>query len=228
LKVSIKQDGTYLLSKLIGGSKQVDAWGVGSLVTGKIRTALSGSKSGETAVMGVRGAAATRPPAEVEWIEAAESSEYLEKGKAFLQRTQYSEALGAFNEGLSVSHDEEGQLFFYYIGYTQYLQGHTALALKTLERVNVDPERSYYADLILLRGRLLIESLSFEEALGLFGAHINRCPEGDLTQALLLLSSFCYRRLGDLNEARSALQRSYALDPSTELGSEARRLLQEL
>jgi len=177
--------------------------------------------------MGVRGAAA-ESGAEIEWIEAGGSAELLQEGLALLEKTRYSEALDVFNEGLSISYGEEEQLFLYYVGYTQSLDRQFALALNTLERVEVDPQSSYYSDLILLRGRMLIESLAFEEALEFFKTHTNRYPEGDLTQAVLLLSSYCYRGLDDTFQALQVLQRVRDLNPDSALGIEAQRLMEEL
>jgi len=227
LKISVKQDGIYMLSDLVGSSKQVSSWGLGNLVSTKIKTALTSSGSGQTAVMGVRGAAAGGET-DIEWIEAGGSAELLQEGMTLLEKARYNEALDIFNEGLAISFGEEEQLFLYYVGYTQSLKGHPALALNTLEMVEVDPQSSYYSDLILLRGRMLIESLSFNEALEFFKSHTNRYPEGDLTQAVLLLSSYCYRGLEDTFQALQVLQRAYELNPDSALGKEAQRLMGEL
>ena len=227
LKISVNEDGIYLLSDLVGTSKQVSSWGLGNLVSTKIKTALTSSGSGQTAVMGVRGAAAGGET-DIEWIEAGGSAELLQEGMALLETARYNEALDIFNEGLSISFGEEEQLFLYQVGYTQSLKGHSALALNTLERVEVDPQSSYYSDLILLRGRMLIESLSFNEALEFFKSHTNRYPEGDLTQAVLLLSSYCYRGLDDTFQALQVLQSAYELNPDSALGKEAQRLMEEL
>ena len=227
LKISVNEDGIYLLSDLVGTSKQVSSWGLGNLVSTKIKTALTSSGSGQTAVMGVRGAAAGGET-DIEWIEAGGSAELLQEGMALLETARYNEALDIFNEGLSISFGEEEQLFLYQVGYTQSLKGHSALALNTLERVEVDPQSSYYSDLILLRGRMLIESLSFNEALEFFKSHTNRYPDGDLTQAVLLLSSYCYRGLEDTFQALQVLQSAYELNPDSALGKEAQRLMEEL
>ena len=227
LKISVKEDGIYLLSDLVGYSKQVSSWGLSNLVTTKIKTALMSSSSGQTAVMGVRGAAADSET-DIEWIEAGGSAELLQEGMALLEKARYNEALDIFNEGLAISFGEEEQLFLYYVGHTQSLKGHSALALNTLERVEVDPQSTYYSDLILLRGRMLIESLSFNEALEFFKSHTNRYPEGDLTQAVLLLSSYCYRGLDDTFQALQVLQRAYELNPDSALGKEAQKLMEEL
>jgi hypothetical protein len=228
LKISVKEDGIYQLSDLVGASKQVNSWGLGSLVSTKIRSALTSSPaSGETAVMGVRGAVA-ESGAGVEWVEAGGTEELLQEGMELLEKTRYSEALDVFNEGLSIACGEEEQQFLYYIGYAQALQGYSALALNTLERVDVDPQTNYYSDLVLLRGRMLIESLAFEEALEFFKTHTNRYPEGELTQAVLIMSSYCHRGLDDTFQALQVLQRAMELDPDSALGKEARRLMEEL
>ena len=227
LKISVKEDGIYLLSDLVGSSKRVSSWGLGDLVSTKIKTALISSGSGQTAVMGVRGAAAGGET-DIEWIEAGGSADLLKEGMTLLEKARYSEALDIFNEGLAISFGEEEQLFLYYVGYTQSLKGQSALALNTLERVEVDPQSSYYSDLILLRGRMLIESLSFNEALEFFKSHTNRYPEGDLTQAVLILSSYCYRGLDDTFQALQVLQRANELNPDSALGKEAQRLMEEL
>jgi tetratricopeptide (TPR) repeat protein len=226
-RISVSQPGTYLVSDLVNSSKKVASWKLSSVVGGKIKGAITGGEKSGTAVMGVRGAAAGEP-ASVEWIESSGAEEAIAQGKALMDSGRYEEALKTFQKALGEAYAGEEGTLLYYQAEVYSLQGRTALALRTLNRVNVQPQESLYSDMVLLKGRLLLESLAFNDALELFDAQLRLNPEGDFAQALLIMSSYSYRGLGLTGGAREALEKAQAMNASSELGKEAATLLKEL
>jgi tetratricopeptide (TPR) repeat protein len=226
-RISVSQPGTYQVGDLLASSKKVASWKLGSVVGGKIKGAIAGGEKSGTAVMGTRGAAAGES-ASVEWIESSGTEEAVAQGKALMDSGRYDEALKTFQKAQEEAYAGEEGTLLYYQAEVYSLQGRTALALRTLSRVNIQPQEGLYADMVLLKGRLLLESLAFNDALELFNAQLRLNPEGDFSQALLIMSSYSYRGLGLSGGAREALEKAQAMNASSELGKEAGELLKEL
>ncbi len=226
LTIAISEDGTYLIKDLMGASKEVASWGVGSLISHKIKTALASSQGGQSAVMGVRGSITSE--AEIDWMEEDEADEFLGRGNELFTAERYVEAVEVFKQGLEVADFEKEDLFLYYIAQSYTLMGEKALAIKTLSDTVFDHRSAMYTNLVLLKGSLLIESLAFQEALEIFKSHLQHYPEGGTAQAILILSSFCYRGLKDLDLAKDSLQKAVEVNPESELAREAKRMIWEL
>jgi tetratricopeptide (TPR) repeat protein len=226
-KFSISQPGSYLARDLLAASKKVASWKLGSVVGGKIKGAVAGGPKGDTAVMGVRGAKQGEPD-KIEWIEAGGAEEAVAQGKALMDSGRYEEAQKTFKKALEEAYAGEEGTLLYYLAQAYSLQGQAALALRTLDRVDIRPQESQYADMVLLKGQLLLESLAFNDALEMFDRQLELNPDGDFAQALLILSSYSYRGLGRTGEAREVLEKARQMNESSELGKEASQLLQEL
>jgi tetratricopeptide (TPR) repeat protein len=226
-RLSVSQAGTYLVGDLLAASKKVASWGIGQVVSGKLKGAVAGGPKGDsTAAMGARGAAAGAPT--VEWVEASGSEEALTEGRSLMEAGRYDEALKVLQEALKEAYAGEEATFYYYIASTYSRQQRTALALRSLNRAKIEPQEPLYTDLVLFKGQLLLESLAFGDALSLFDSQLRLNPEGGFAQALLILSSYSYRGLGKGEAAREALQKAVRLDASSELGREAAGLLSQL
>jgi tetratricopeptide (TPR) repeat protein len=226
-RIAVSQPGTYLVSDLLRASKKVASWQLASVVGGKIKGAIAGGQKSDTAVMGARGAKQGEP-ANIEWVEAGGAGEAVAQGKALIDSGRYEEALKTFQKALQEAYAGEEGTLLYYLAAVYSLQGRTALALRALDPVNIQPQESLYTDMVLLKGRLLLESLAFNDALQLFSRQLKVNPEGDFAQALLILSSYSYRGLGQTAGAREALEKALQMNGSSELGKEASLLLEEL
>ena len=156
------------------------------------------------------------------------SEEALSEGRSLLEAGRLDEALKVLQDALKMAYPGEEGIFYYYIASAYSGQQRTSLALRTLERAQLEPQEPLYADLVLLKGQLLLESLAFADALALFEGQLALNPDGSFAQALLILSSYSYQGLGRSQGAREALQKAVSLDSSSELGREAARLLTQL
>ncbi len=226
-KISISRPGAYLASDLVAASKKVAAWQLSSVVGGKIKGAVAGGPKGETAAMGVRGKQQGEPD-KIEWMEGGVAEEAVAQGKALMDSGRYEEAQKTFQKALEEAYAEEEGPLLYYLAQAYSLQGRTVLALRALDRANIQQEEGLYTEMVLLKGRLLLESLAFGDALQLFDRQLKQNPEGNLAQAMLIMSSYSYRGLGQTAQARDALERALQMNSSSELGQEASRLLKEL
>ncbi|OHD20801.1 MAG: hypothetical protein A2V99_04935 [Spirochaetes bacterium RBG_16_67_19] len=227
-RFAVSQPGVYLAADLVAASKKVASWQLGKVVSAKVKGTVAGGAKGDgTAAMGARGAAAGAP-ATVEWVEASGSEEALSEGRSLLEAGRLDEALKVLQDALKAAYPGEEGVFYYYIASAYSGQKRTSLALRTLERAQLEPQEPLYTDLVLLKGQLLLESLAFADALALFEGQLVLNPEGSFAQALLILSSYSYQGLGRSQGAREALQKAVSLDSSSELGREAARLLTQL
>jgi hypothetical protein len=227
-RLSVSQPGVYLVADLVSASKKVASWQLGKVVSGKLKGAVTGATKGEgTAAMGARGAAAGAP-ATVEWVEATGSEEALTEGRSLIEKERLDEALKVLQDALKEAYAGEEGTFCYYIASVYSRQQKTALALRTLERARIEPQEPMYADLVLLKGQLLLESLAFTDALALFDSQLRLNPAGEFAQALLIMSAYSYQGLGRDQGAREALEKAVSLDSSSELGQEAASLLSQL
>ena len=119
--------------------------------------------------------------------------------------------------------EDESRCLFY-IGTCYTLQGDTLTALEHVERIAPDAGEDFYGDLVVLYGKLLVESFSYREALGWLERHGEESSEGDVLQMVELLKGLAYRGLKDGENARIHLMKAYTLDPDSNAGRMAETL----
>ncbi len=224
ITITINQSGTFLLSELISASGEVSSWGIGPLITTRLNV-ISGKRQHRVeAVMGVRGAVSDSQ--ELQWMDSEEDEDLIEDGRKLLEDGHYDQAIAAFREAMDLSFDnEERENILFQIAYAHSLAGRTARAFVILAGLNPGLEKSYYHNYVLLKGNILLETLSFRQALDLFNSYLSAAPGGEVVQAVHFLSFFCYQKLGMEQQAARALSDAVKVDPGTEIGYAAGRLL---
>lgn len=234
MRLTLTEPGVYSIADLLDSNKRVASWGIGSVLGSKLGALTGESKQGKTAVMGVRAAAADSGP-ELNWMD--EGEELLAEGKLLLQSGDYEEAVEIFEEGYDFADIDEEQQFLFHIGYAYALQGRNAQAMKYLARVEAEIYAPYFADLVLLKGQLLVQSLSFQAAIELFDLYLTSLSSGRLSggdlpggqhkQAILFLSAIGRQGLDDEAEAFTLLKAARDLDPASEIGRAAAERLNQ-
>lgn len=226
ITVTISQEGTFLLKDLMEGASEVSSWGIGSLIDSRLKT-LSGEKQvSQEAVMGVRGAAGDEQ--ELTWMDWEGDEDPKERGDNLLKEGRYDEAGEAFQEAYGMCFDsEEKEELLFNIACAYSLGGRNAQALAILSGINPGSGKAYYHNFVLLKGNLLLEVLSFRQALDLFDSYLRGAPEGEAAQAVHFLSFFCYQQLGLEEKALQALSAAVRLDASSDIGNRAERMLAE-
>ncbi|MBA7654272.1 hypothetical protein ES703_62148 [subsurface metagenome] len=225
VRITLSKAGNYYSNDLLSASQEAFEWGIGVLLSVKLLSIFEGMPEREASTMGVR-AEKVEDDYEFEWVD--EEEELLEEGKRLLESFQYEEALAVFQEGLDLADDQDAAVFHFYIGYSYSMLGRSGFALEILKRIEPDTGESYYADFALLKGKLLIESRSFADALRLFDAYLKVFPEGNNAQSAYFLSAFCSKKLGKLKDAAFRLEKAYALDPESELAEKAQKMGQDI
>jgi tetratricopeptide (TPR) repeat protein len=219
--ITLSDDGTYNTQSLLRSGQKIASWDIGSVVNSKLSKLITPGEQGQTAVMGVRGAAADED--QVTWVE--EGGEYLEKGKQLLLNGLFDEAIPVFKEGADWALTaEERYEHLFYAAYAHSLKGDNAVALIMLEDVEAGIDSPFFPDYVLLKGKLLIENLAFEDALSLLAKYLKYPDMGETTQVVHFLSAVCYQGLDKIGEARKSLEAAYKIDTSAEYGQTAQRM----
>jgi tetratricopeptide (TPR) repeat protein len=225
VRLTLSSAGTYRVADLLASSRRVASWGVAALMSDKLKTIAQSGQKGEVTTMGVRGAEAGAVT--LEWMEGGQ--ETVEQGQVLMAAGKYEQAARLFEEGLDSALDQqEEQTLLFYAGYSWALAGRDTQAWRHLLRVQDDPRSAWFSELVLLKGRLLIESLSFRQALDLFDRYLQSYPGGAQIQEVTFLSGLCWAGLGDSGQAQALLRRTWEIDPSSAVGREAQKQLQSL
>jgi len=223
--ITLNKDGTFSVETLLTSGREVAAWNISSLVNSKLGRLISPDQQQSTAVMGVRGDAAGEE--ELTWME--EGEEYLEEGKELIRTGDYEEAIEVLQEGADYSFsDEEKEEYNFYIASAYALEGKSAPALLMLTDMNTGPSAPYYSDYVLLKGKLLIESLAYKKALLLFDQYLKNPDRGETAQLIYFLSALCNQRLEKRQEAIRNLEAAYKINNSSEYGRAAKRMMDNL
>jgi tetratricopeptide (TPR) repeat protein len=225
-RIILNQEGVFQLRDLLRASDEVAGWGIGRMVGSRIG-ALTGEKQERTeAVMGVRGA--VQDSDEIEWMDSEGEGDPLARAQALIDEGLYDEAVAAYQEALEASFDpaEKSELSFR-IAHAHVLAGRSGQGLRLLAELRPDSGGAWYEDYVLLYGSLLMESLAFKQAAGLFESYLRSGRGGPGEQAVHYLAYFCYAKLGLAENARQALVSAVRLGKDTDLGLQAEKLLLE-
>ncbi len=223
--VTLSDDGTYNTQNLLRSGQKIASWDIGSVVNSKLSKLITPGEQGQTAVMGVRGAAADKD--QLTWVE--EGGEYLEKGKKLLADGLLDEAIPVFKEGADWALTEEERYeHLFYAAYAHSLKGDNAVALIMLEDMQLGSNAPIFTDYVLLKGKLLIENLAFADALDLFSEYLKHPDMGETTQVVYFLSAVCHEGLDNKDQALKFLQDAYKIDANSEYGRAAKRMMGSL
>ena len=223
--VTLSDDGTYNTQSLLRSGQKIASWDIGDVVNSKLSKLLGPGQHGETAAMGVRGAEADQ--SELTWVE--EGEEFMEKGRKLLADGLFDEAIVAFKNGAdwALTEDERSEYLFY-TAYAHSLKGDNALALIMLEDLALASKSPIFTDYVLLKGKLLIENLAFNDALELFSEYLKHPDMGETTQVVYFLSALCQDGLDNKSQAEKFLQDAIKINASSEYGKAAQRMMGSL
>ncbi len=223
--ITLDRDGTYSVADLLRSGKQVAGWNLGGIVNSKLNKLVAPSQEGQTAVMGVRGAA--QGEQQLEWVD--EGEQYLKRGKDLLGKGEYLAATDVLLEGAELAFSkEERQEYLFYAAYSQNQAGNNGRALALLEQVDGRPGMPFFGDYVLLKGRLMIEGLDFEGALALFDQYLRQPGSDETQQVVRFMKALCQQQLGRTSDARQTLEGAWRLDPGSEYGKAAKQMLDSM
>jgi hypothetical protein len=237
--ITLYETGIYTLAELAVTAKQAKSRQFLHTVDDRIKNIVEGNNYHHTSAAGLRGfeqGARGGDFDEVEWATddggndtGAQEIDPITQGQNLLAQKQFDKAIAHFQKMLIEWKYPEAKPFFtYYLAYAYAEKGQNARALKLLDSMTVTNGHILYADYVLLRGRLLLESFAYKSALELFEQYLAHNAEGENTQAVLLLASYCQKGLGAAAMQKEFLVKARDIDPDSPLGKEAAKLIEDL
>jgi tetratricopeptide (TPR) repeat protein len=223
---TISAKGIYNLHTIMTKSEDINSWNIGTMIEKKLALMIEDDMTQYEATMGVRGDETTDPD-DIDWMESSEYTVW--EGQKLIDAGEYEKALEYFHNAFLNAFDEnEENEYLFYIGYCYALLGEKIHALISLSKIDIQEDVSYYGHFILIKSRLLAESLSFQKALDLTGTYFKKFPKGEYAQALNFLCAYCFTETNNRKEAITHLKRAYELDPHSPIGREAKTQIKKL
>lgn len=222
VKITLDKDGVYDVSKLVGQLEKAGKWGLQAASLAKLLKS-DEAESRQSSVMGVRGD--IQDAEDVTWVD--DDAEFLEQGKALYEKGQYQKAMDTLGEGAEwygSNYDE----ILYYKALCELQTGKSREMRESLSEINPSPEDDFYENYVILYGNLLIESQDYSEADTLFNTYLDESKTKTGEQTVILLSAFCAVQLGDLDGAKTKLQKAIDLNPGSKEGKKAADLLNSI
>ena len=224
-RLTISNPGAYSLKDILSQKKRVSSLGFGTVVQNTYKYVAGKQKSTNSAVMGVRGAKADDSN-DVAWMH--EEDEQLSEGKDFIKAKKFKEAALVLEDGFKNADPDSEQEYLFYLGYSYAMLGDNGKALKYLSGVHADGSEDYFGDYVLIRGQLLLDSLSYKKALELFNRYISAYPDGENIQVSYFMAGICFNELGKKDKARDSFKRAERINPNSEVGKAARQVINKL
>lgn len=226
--ITLTREGTYPLEKMVEESEQREKVGFGSILSGKLETALKGTKHKEQSVAGgVRGSEAVENEG-MSWM-TSDTAALIASGKEELAGGDVEAALSLFQEAYDYALDDEemGMAAFYLAGCYD-LKGEKETALSLLEDVKLSLDSELYTDFHVLKGKLLVETFAYAEAeRSLSGFQFSRADEESSQLLYLLLGVSCFGQ-DKTDAARKYFTKAKGIDPDSETGKAAAELMKNL
>lgn len=222
--ISISQPGTYALGALIAQKTRMQSAGVGSALAGKLATLFS-APTHQGAVLGVRGAKVTDNGG-TSWV-TSEAAIYVDSGKQYIEAGNYPKAIEQLKQAVDDASDAELPETRYYLAYAYALAGDTRDALKQIRGVKPS-EIASAADLVVLKGKLLLDTNAFRQDIDWLGSNAALIgADSDRAPLYYLLLGLSFRGAGNAVSARSNFQKVVSLAGKSELGKTAEKLLRQ-
>lgn len=228
--ITLMKPGIYNLADILKQARNSDSYGFDSMVTMKLKAIIDETaEDGQETNMGVRANAVE------DYIDDDVIQELFDLADEEMKKENYDKAIRLFKDAIdAVEITDPGadsmHMFYYYIGYCHSQKGEDTKALSYLIKIDVDTEAPYYADYVLLYGKLLIKSFAYSDAIILFTDYIskNKNNKSPILQDVYYLVSICYINLETIPEALIHLKKAEDLAPGSEVGRKARDIINKL
>ncbi|MBN2049278.1 MAG: hypothetical protein JW760_02435 [Spirochaetales bacterium] len=225
----LTRPGIYTVEEMLSSRQTMNNSGLGNLVTGKVSALFSERATGPDTVGGIRASEAVAGPT-VDWM-TSEAADMISRAREMITQEDYQKAMDLLNEAMDYAVDEyeEGEISFYR-GYIHTVNGKAGRALAEFGAIDPDPDQTFYDNLYLLKGKILIDSFAFDEALQWFDTYnpVLQTGEGlSVQQSIYLLHGLAAREAGMGTKASALFQKVVKLNPSSDTAAVAQSLLQE-
>lgn len=219
MTLSFLTPGSFSVADIMAKNTKAARTGVTSAL-GKTALALAGktTKAQKTGTLGGVRASEVVKPKDTLWVDELE--EVRSSVKNFFAQEKYAEAVKLLEttqaEGLS---DAEAEEVSFLLASADYSLGETARAWKAVAEQNPEPTSKFYANILLMKAQLLMESYSFPQAVEELKKLIGPASLPETVQQAWLLTGLCSRAQGDEPAAKDAWNRGIAVAPDSDIAS---------
>jgi tetratricopeptide (TPR) repeat protein len=226
LKLHLGKDGVYQLSKSLAQAKNKSESKLMGLTGRQISMLLTGSSSGVAiANMGARGAAKGDEEGKAWAGDEAQNANTLDRIKTLMDQQDWKGALGLTETAISSKSAALAALLFDKALILSNL-GMAAGAVKALNEADFQPGDPQYMAAALLVGSQGVEAEDFDLVLAKTAEALDLKPETGVSQSLILAQALAWKGKGDDQKANTLLNNVVSLDPKSDPGMEASRLLE--
>lgn len=224
--IRLMKSGTYAMRDLFAQSQAVQSASLGGLLAKRLAS-LATPQQGANAstVGGVRGAD-VGAGAQTQWAGGGDPTTLIQQGLSKLQTGNYNEAYYNFSDAYDAASSDQAPAARFYMGYAAFLKGDIPTALKCLTTFTPSPTDSFYANQELTLAQAQIEVSSYQDALNVLSGYLkNGNPSGQNLQTAYLLQGVSYDALGNSAQAKSTLQKARDINPGSDVGQSAAKVL---
>jgi tetratricopeptide (TPR) repeat protein len=220
----LSKEGTYDVAALTEDLERKKEIGLGSMLSSRMSNIFQGSSvQNRSAVAGVRGDIMDGDDA-MTWMESGNHA-LIEEGVELLGEGKVDTAVEVFLDAYFSAMDEiESAAAAFYLAGIEDMQGNIAEAVDYLAGEELTLDHELYPDFVILKGKLLVDTFRYDEALTLFHSWDGRFAAKDQQQTVGLLHAITLASLGRKSEARSLLNETVAIDSASETGKVAAKL----
>jgi tetratricopeptide (TPR) repeat protein len=220
----LSKEGTYNVASLTEDLERKNDIGLGSMLSSRMSTIFQGSSvKNRSTVAGVRGDVMDGDDA-MTWMESGNQA-LIEEGVELLEEGEVDTAMQVFLDAYFSAMDEiESAAAAFYLAGIEDMQGNIAEAVDYIAGEELTLDHELYPDFVILKGKLLVDTLRYEDALELFETWDGRFAGKDQQQTVGLLHALTLASLNRNSEARSVLNETVAIDSTSETGKAAEKL----
>lgn len=224
---TLTRPGIYRIEDLVASRQNMNSSGLGSLVSGKVATMFGERASSPDTVGGVRASEAVEAPS-IDWM-TSEAADMISQARDMIEEGSFADAMDMLDEAYDFAADEyEEYEIAFYRGYIHTVNGKAGKALAAFTEITPTSDLSYYDDLYLLKGKLLIDSFAFGEAVAWFDKYTPGYGSGkdvSTRQSIYLLHGVAAKEEGLTSRANALLQKAIDLDPGSGIAGAASSLM---
>lgn len=225
-KIALSQKGTYDLGRLVAENRATREADVERALSSKL-AAMFSSPAPHATAMGVRGAQVGDSNG-ITWVTSV-AQVYMDSGKDYIKQGRYGKAVKELEKALETASDTERPEVHYYLAYAYSLAGDTRQALKQVAALQPADFENGGADLVLLKGKLLLDTNAYSQDIRWLTAPsalvATDTEHGQVYHFLLGLS---YAGAGDNAKAKRNLEQVISNGQGSELARTAQKLMEHL
>lgn len=230
--ITLTQPGTYGLATVLASSASLRSTGAVQAAAMAFSRVLKGSGKRVDAVGGVRSEVMPQEDF-VGLLEGGPSGfespaqEAVKTARDLIAQAEYERAISSLRDALPAASADEAREVSFYLASAYELAGDARAAMAALKAASPQGGDEWGPDAVLLGARLLEDSFAWEQARDLLlKAAAVLAPDDARAPTYFFLLALAHQGTWEMDKRAAALDRVFALDPTSELGRTAYQMRQ--